>query len=106
MRWVQTKILATAVAWAFATATTVDSDTQYVAEAAARAGCSLPDFWRFATTLSKQAEVYFPGSAGFTQYSQRWSNLEAPTVTITVLPATEQDVVEIVGFSLSFYRQV
>ncbi|RYP37486.1 hypothetical protein DL768_010866 [Monosporascus sp. mg162] len=102
MRWLQTKLLATAVAWAFATATPVDettaspvgSDTEYTVHATRAPGCSLPDL--FVSRLSRQAEVYFPGSAQFDQFSQRWSNLETPIVNVTVLPATENDVVEIV----------
>jgi hypothetical protein len=66
--------------------------------AASSLGCNRSDFWNFASSLSKDAEVYFPGSTQFDQFTQRWSNLESPAVNITVLPATEKDVVEIVSF--------
>ncbi|KAK4151896.1 hypothetical protein C8A00DRAFT_35466 [Chaetomidium leptoderma] len=95
----QTKLLATAVAWGVATAApdATGLDTEASSDAAARTpGCSRSDFWRYASALSKQAEVYFPDSALFTQYNERWSNLDLPAVNITILPATEKDVVEIV----------
>jgi hypothetical protein len=62
--------------------------------------CNIPEF---VSNLSSQAEVYLPGSAQFDQFSERWSNLETPIVNITILPATEDDVVKIVRKSLPFY---
>lgn len=59
-------------------------------------GCSIPDFWRFITRLSHNAEIYFQGQNKFNTYSIRWSNVGTPKVNITILPATENDVVEIV----------
>lgn len=59
-------------------------------------GC---DFNNFASKLSPGAEVYFPGSSEFIQYTERWSNLDPPKVNITVLPATDQDVAETVSSS-------
>ncbi|KAL2128641.1 hypothetical protein VTI74DRAFT_8914 [Chaetomium olivicolor] len=97
MRW--TNLLASAAAWAVASAV-VDSDPELGFIAGARP-CSILDFWRFALSLSRDAEVYFPGSNGFNQFSQRWSNLETPAVNITVLPATENDVVAIVQIANS-----
>jgi hypothetical protein len=104
MRWARTQLLATAVAWALATASPVDLDTQDTDTANAagrRPSCDLSDFGKLVPNLSKQAEVYFQGSSEFGQLSQRWSNLETPIVNVEVLPATENDVVEIVSLTLN-----
>ncbi len=85
MRWIQTELIATTVAWAVATASSVNC------------GCGLTDFPKLVPNLSKQAEVYYPGSAQFDQLSQRWSNLKTPIVDVEVLPASEKDVAEIVS---------
>lgn len=97
MRWARTQLLATAVAWALAIASPVDTDSQDSASTAARPSCDLSDFRKLAPNLSTQAEVYFQGSSQFGQLSQRWSNLETPIVNVDILPATENDVVEIVS---------
>ncbi|KAK4112830.1 FAD-binding domain-containing protein [Canariomyces notabilis] len=102
MRWLQAKLVATAAVLAlqFAVATPVpQSETdslEDVADTARLPGCNLAEILKLASYLSKQAEVFFPGSVDFVKYSTRWSNLETPIVNITVLPATENDVVTIV----------
>ena len=102
MRWPQTGLLATMVAGAVATAPPDHLDIQYPMSAASHdSACSLPGF---VSNLSSQAEIYLPGSAEFAQFSERWSNLETPIVNITILPATENDVVKIVSQILSFDR--
>ncbi|KAK4184400.1 hypothetical protein QBC35DRAFT_540460 [Podospora australis] len=59
-------------------------------------GCTWADFWKLNQQLSGNAEVYWPGSTEFDQYSERWSNVGAPIANITVLPATENDVRKVV----------
>ncbi|KYK60923.1 FAD binding domain protein [Drechmeria coniospora] len=48
--------------------------------------------------LSPKAFLYLPlpGSAGFPLATRRWSALESPHVNVVIVPATENDVVEIV----------
>ncbi len=106
MRW-------SPIAWAFAAATataasvdvaqvtTTDASTSAAADSAARPGtyCGLTDFRRLVPKLSAQAEIYYPGSTDFATLSQRWSNLQPPTVNVEVVPASEADVVEIVGIT-------
>ncbi|KAK4169994.1 hypothetical protein QBC43DRAFT_340517 [Cladorrhinum sp. PSN259] len=58
--------------------------------------CGWTDFWNLGKSLSKDAEIFLPTSPGWTSVSQRWSNVGTPTVNITILPATENDVVKIV----------
>jgi hypothetical protein len=55
------------------------------------------DVHAFARELSKNAQIYVPDDSQFKTYTVRWSNLEAPTVNVVVLPATEQDVSKIVS---------
>lgn len=55
----------------------------------------------FANQLSKNAQIYVPNDSQFKTYTVRWSNLEAPTVNVVVLPGTEQDVSKIVSGSHS-----
>jgi hypothetical protein len=59
------------------------------------------DVQAFAKHLSKNAQIYVPDDSQFKTYTVRWSNLEAPTVNVVVLPATELDVSEIVSYWLS-----
>ncbi|KAL0941656.1 FAD-dependent oxygenase [Colletotrichum truncatum] len=49
--------------------------------------------------LSSTAKIYQPGSDEFTAASTRWSNLNAPTVNLVVVPGNEQDVAETVKFA-------
>jgi hypothetical protein len=49
--------------------------------------------------LSRGARIYYPGTTEFNQSTTRWSTLDAPFITITVEPATENDVVETVKFA-------
>ncbi|KAK0614763.1 hypothetical protein B0T14DRAFT_499964 [Immersiella caudata] len=50
----------------------------------------------FASKLLGDVEVYYEGEAAFAKYTVRWSNVGAPTSSITILPATQNDVIEIV----------
>jgi len=111
MHWFKAELLATAVVWALTAASTPDSleydipadiDTGFAVNTAPVSlpdHLRLPEFWRFASRLSRKAEIYYPDTEGFRNYSQRWSNLEKPIVNITVLPATERDVIETVRFA-------
>lgn len=58
------------------------------------------DVQSFAKYLSKNAQIYVPDDSQFKTYTVRWSNLEAPTVNVVVLPGTEADVSQIVCFPL------
>ncbi|KAI1141494.1 FAD binding domain protein [Hypoxylon sp. FL0543] len=49
--------------------------------------------------LSSTAQVYFPGSDGYTQATTRWSVLDAPGVNVAVVPGVEDDVAEIVKYA-------
>ncbi|KAK4100641.1 FAD-binding domain-containing protein [Parathielavia hyrcaniae] len=98
MHWLRTELFATALAWTVAIAVPSASvpDPEATGDAAARPSCSRADLKRAWSCLSSGAEVYWPPSAEFDEYSERWSNLETPIANVTVLPATENDVVEIV----------
>jgi hypothetical protein len=52
-----------------------------------------------ASRLSSGAHIYLPGSTDFELSTTRWSTLDAPNVTITVEPATENDVAETVKYA-------
>ncbi|KAF1971666.1 putative FAD-dependent oxygenase [Bimuria novae-zelandiae CBS 107.79] len=52
-----------------------------------------------AENLSSGARIYCPGSEEFTNSTQRWSTLDAPTFRLTVEVATENDVVEVVKYA-------
>jgi FAD/FMN-containing dehydrogenase len=49
--------------------------------------------------LSSGAHIYSPGSTDFTLSTTRWSTLDVPNVTITVEPATANDVAETVKYA-------
>ncbi|UNI13777.1 hypothetical protein JDV02_000487 [Purpureocillium takamizusanense] len=49
--------------------------------------------------LSANAKIYWPGSPEFEKATVRWSALQAPTVNVVVVPATEQDVSVTVKFA-------
>ncbi|KAF2445831.1 FAD-binding domain-containing protein [Karstenula rhodostoma CBS 690.94] len=57
------------------------------------------DVQAFAKQLSKTAQIFLPNDSQFTTYTVRWSNLDAPTVNVVVLPGNEQDVSKIVQFA-------
>ena len=42
--------------------------------------------------LSPNAQVYLPGSEGFTNATTRWSEASKPGFDVIVKPATEEDV--------------
>jgi len=76
---------------------------------AARSACQTlwardVDYKALSKELSSSAKVYFPGSDEFDAASKRWSNLDTPSVNIVVVPATENDVVEIVSLFLHTHR--
>jgi hypothetical protein len=54
------------------------------------------DVKAFAKSLSRTAEIYYPGSSGFENVTTRWSVLEEPKVNVVVVPGTENDVAETV----------
>ncbi|KAH8887629.1 FAD-binding domain-containing protein [Thozetella sp. PMI_491] len=59
------------------------------------------DFAALSEKLSSTAQIYFPGSAEFTQLSARWSVLDTPTVNVVVVPTTENDIVETIKYANS-----
>jgi len=62
------------------------------------------DYTELKARLSSSAEVYFPGSIDFAQSTGRWSNASTPVANIVAVPATEQDVVNIVSFYSNSYE--
>jgi hypothetical protein len=47
--------------------------------------------------LSPNTKIYLQGTAGYTNYTVRWSNLEPPTPNVVIAVGTEQDVAKIVS---------
>lgn len=66
----------------------------------ARGNVGPVDYTELKERLSPEAEVYFPGSVEFEDATARWSNASAPAASIVAVPATEQDVVNIVSTPL------
>jgi hypothetical protein len=56
--------------------------------------------------LSSAAKIYLQGSDEFTNYTVRWSNLQAPTPNIVIAPGTEKDVAEIVSSLCRMSRSI
>lgn len=52
-----------------------------------------------AARLSPDANIFVPGDEDFASLTARWSNYQAPNVSITVEVATEQDVAETIKFA-------
>ncbi|KAI0139092.1 FAD binding domain protein [Hypoxylon sp. NC0597] len=57
------------------------------------------DAGELSSRLSSSAQVYLPGSDGFTTATARWSALDVPGVNVAVLPGIEDDVAEIVKYA-------
>jgi hypothetical protein len=55
------------------------------------------DVTALTAALSAGAVVYFPGSEGYTEATTRWSVLDAPTISMVVVPSVESDVAETVS---------
>lgn len=49
--------------------------------------------------LSSNAQIILPSSEQFDEVTARWSLLKKPHVNVAVVPATENDVVEIVSWT-------
>ncbi|KAI1409703.1 FAD binding domain protein [Hypoxylon sp. FL1857] len=49
--------------------------------------------------LSSTAQIYLPGSDGYTRATTRWSSLDTPGVNVAVVPGVEDDVAEIVKYA-------
>ncbi|KAI0458581.1 FAD-binding domain-containing protein [Xylaria acuta] len=49
--------------------------------------------------LSEDAQIFLPGSSGFSQATDRWSALSSPTTNIVVVPSVENDVAETVKYA-------
>ena len=91
------EVLTAVVAWAFASACHgLPGACNYLDGLCPRGD---EDFKALGSSLSRGADVYFPGSSGFKNATARWSVLEEPTVNVVVVPATEHDVVETVSRS-------
>lgn len=67
---------------------------------------SRAEYSQLAHKLSKNAQIYVPGSDSFENSVARWSNASTPVANVVVVPSTEKDVVEIVRFPsvLSIFR--
>jgi hypothetical protein len=63
-----------------------------------RGNVGVVDYTELKKKLSTDALVYFPGSDAFEDATARWSNSSVPVANIIAVPATEQDVVNIVCF--------
>ncbi|KAN0112381.1 FAD binding domain containing protein [Hyaloscypha variabilis] len=57
------------------------------------------NYTELATKLSKNAQIYLPGSDAFDAAVARWSNLSTPVANVVVVPSTEHDIVETVNFA-------
>ena len=42
--------------------------------------------------LSDDTKIYFPFNSEFANYTERWSEADAPDIAVVVVPATAQDV--------------
>ncbi|KAK8123395.1 hypothetical protein PG999_003313 [Apiospora kogelbergensis] len=49
--------------------------------------------------LSREAQIFLPGSEGYENATQRWSRLATPAFAIVVAPRTERDIQETVRYA-------
>lgn len=63
------------------------------------ANCKSPDklFQELKKLLSPATAIHLPGSDEFEAATTRWSELDTPTASIVVVPATEDDVARTVS---------
>lgn len=54
------------------------------------------DMTELQAKLSSSAKIYYPNTTEFEAASARWSLLDEPTVSVVVVPGTENDVAETV----------
>jgi hypothetical protein len=54
------------------------------------------NYTQLATKLSRNAQIYLPGSGEFDAAVARWSDLSTPVANVVVVPNTEHDIVETV----------
>ncbi|CAI0650511.1 unnamed protein product [Colletotrichum noveboracense] len=88
------EVLTAVAAWAIASScANIPVARQFLGGICAR------DTAELGNKLSDTAKIYEPGSADFTNATIRWSNLNAPTVSLVVVPGTENDVAETIKFA-------
>ncbi|KAI0530047.1 putative FAD-dependent oxygenase, partial [Xylaria digitata] len=52
-----------------------------------------------ANRLSSSAQIYSPGSDGFTEATSRWSSFKTPDINLVAVPSVEDDVAQIVKYA-------
>jgi hypothetical protein len=87
--------LAALSAWAAAVACRDVSAPGLEARSDSPAGRGV-NYTQLATKLSRNAQIYLPGSDAFDAAVARWSNLSTPLANVVVVPSTEHDIVETV----------
>lgn len=87
------EVITAVAAWAISSACrSVPADSWFGATICDRRS----DPKELADRLSQAAEVYVPGDEGFDTATRRWSVLDAPTISVVVVPSVENDVAETV----------
>ncbi|KAL1969230.1 hypothetical protein VTN77DRAFT_484 [Rasamsonia byssochlamydoides] len=90
------EVLVAVAAWAIGTfCSTLSHSNGFASTICPRGNISVD----LASKLSSGAHIYYPGSSGFAEATDRWSALDAPNVTIIVEVATENDVAETVKYA-------
>ncbi|KAH6629015.1 hypothetical protein C7974DRAFT_453544 [Boeremia exigua] len=86
-------------AWSIASVLPVGSCGPTAHKVFSRTPAAGIDVKSLAAQLSSNAQIYYPGSELFTDYTVRWSNLAPPTPNVVIAPGTETDVSYIVKFA-------
>ncbi|KAI8632202.1 putative FAD-dependent oxygenase [Xylariaceae sp. FL1651] len=85
LRWLWRELITAAILWGVSAVCQINATSQWPTGLAER--------------LSSGSEIYYPGSEGFIQATERWSEFETPGVSLVVVPNVENDVAEIVKYA-------
>jgi hypothetical protein len=85
------EIITAVVAWGLSAVCQISATPQWLAPL-----CAHNTSAELASKLSASAQVYAPGSGGYTEATSRWSVFEAPEINLVAVPGVEDDVAEIV----------
>ncbi|KAI1359867.1 putative FAD-dependent oxygenase [Xylaria arbuscula] len=88
------EIITAVVAWGLSAVCQNSATPQWLAPLCARNTSA-----ELASKLSASAQVYTPGSGGYTEATSRWSAFEAPEINLVAVPGVEDDVAEIVKYA-------
>lgn len=98
LRRLQMELLVAVCAWASSSVCRSTSPDSRMGSLLCNRGDTYYDLTPLEARLSQNASVIYPNDTATFEYAtSRWSSYETPTISVVVVPGTENDVAETVG---------